>query len=316
MNNSALPSAIFLHGATATGKTGLAITLSQQFPVDIISVDSAMVYRGMDIGSAKPEPEILAAAPHALVDIREPEDAYSAADFSRDALVCMETSWASGRVPLLVGGTMLYFNALEQGLSPMPAADPLIRAAIDKRADVAGWPALHTELALLDPQAAARIEPMDRQRIQRALEVCQLSGSTLSALQEQVPELPLQARILKLVLTAKDRAVLHQRIETRFADMLEAGFMAEMKALMQRPGLIQESTAMRSVGYRQAWGHLSGSYGLAELESKVVIATRQLAKRQLTWLRQLPGCMWYDWPDEDNSSHIIKQVEAFLEKPD
>ena len=316
------PPVIFLMGATATGKTGLAIELAAHFPMDIISVDSAMVYRGMDIGSAKPEADILEQTPHALVDIRDPEDAYSAASFCHDALELMQASWSAGRVPLLVGGTILYFNALEHGLSPLPDADPVMRKEIEQRAALDGWPALHEELKQLDPVAARRIEPNDRQRIQRALEVCQLSGVSMTSLQQQ-KQSPLQARILKLVLTAGDRAILHQRIESRFEQMLEAGFLDEMKALMARPGLDKDSTTMRSVGYRQGWEYLqagtAGEYddeAFQKFRDKVLSATRQLAKRQLTWLRQIPLCLWYDWPGEGNSSRVIKDVGTFLEKPE
>ena len=313
-------------GATATGKTGLAIALAERFPVDIISVDSAMVYRGMDIGSAKPEAEILELAPHALVDIRDPEDAYSAANFCHDALECMHASWKLGRIPLLVGGTTLYFNALEHGLSPLPNADPLVRKEIENRAEQLGWPALHSELQQLDPIAAERIKVNDRQRIQRALEVCLLTGKSMTSLQQN-KQSPLQARLLKLVLTSSDRSVLHKRIDARFESMLEAGFLDEMKVLMSRAGLHKDSTAMRSVGYRQAWSFLE-SHALFDgmkvtdrlntdvfqnFREAVVAATRQLAKRQLTWLRQIPLCLWYDWPGEGNSSRIIKEVEVFLE---
>ncbi len=317
-----LPPVIFLMGATATGKTGLAIELAGRFPIDIISVDSAMVYRGMDIGSAKPEAEILAQAPHALVDIRNPEDTYSAANFCKDALGIMQASWAAGRIPLLVGGTVLYFNALEYGLSPLPDADPVMRKEIEGRAEIEGWPALHAELRLLDPLAAERIKTNDRQRIQRALEVCQLTGVSMTSLQQQ-KQSPLQARILKLILTAGDRAILHQRIESRFEQMLAAGFLDEMKALMARPGLDKDSTVMRSVGYRQGWEYLEARAAgerdpdaFQIFRDAVVSATRQLAKRQLTWLRQIPLCLWYDWPGAGNSSRIIKEVGVFLEMPD
>ncbi len=316
MSSTASPKAIFLCGATATGKTGLAIDLVKHFPVDIISVDSAMVYRGMDIGSAKPEAEVLLQAPHALVDIRDPEDSYSAADFSRDAHASMKSSWAAGRIPLLVGGTMLYFNSLEQGLSQMPAADHQLRASIDKRATAEGWPALHAQLQGLDPVAAARIKCNDRQRIQRALEICLISGESMTSLQAKESKTPLSANLLKLVLTAPDRAALHQRINSRFTAMLKAGFLDEMKALMSRSGLKQTSTSMRSVGYRQAWEYLSGNLDFPGFEQQVVAATRQLAKRQLTWLRQMPASLWYDWPRERNSSRIIKRVGEFLEIQD
>lgn len=316
MNSTNLPRAIFLYGATATGKTGLAVDLARNFPVDIISVDSAMVYRGMDIGSAKPETEVLLQTPHALVDIRDPEDSYSAADFCRDAHTCMEASWAAGRTPLLVGGTVLYFSSLEQGLSQMPAADPQLRASIDQRAAEEGWPALHSQLQDLDPAAAARIKSNDRQRIQRALEICLISGESMTSLQNKASKRPLSANLLKLVLTAPDRATLHQRIESRFTAMLKAGFLDEMKALMSRSGLKQTSTSMRSVGYRQAWEYLSGISDLAEFEQQVLAATRQLAKRQLTWLRQMPASLWYDWPRERNTSRIIKRVGEFLEMQD
>ncbi|MCF6264747.1 MAG: tRNA (adenosine(37)-N6)-dimethylallyltransferase MiaA [Xanthomonadales bacterium] len=321
-----LPPVIFLMGATATGKTGLAIELAEQFLVDIISVDSAMVYRGMDIGSAKPEAEVLAQAAHALVDIRDPEAAYSAANFCTDALKLMQKSWAAKRIPLLVGGTTLYFKALEYGLSPLPDADPLIRKAIDAKAEQLGWPALHAQLQQLDPEAAARIKVNDRQRIQRALEVCEITGVSMTSLQQIKPP-GLQANILKLVLTVSNRRILHQRIETRFEQMLAAGLLDEIKALMARPGVEKNSTAMRSVGYRQGWEYLEAQHAgecedvlFPQFRHAVISATRQLAKRQLTGLRQMPLCLWYDCSQEDrcsqeegSSSHVIKDVERFLE---
>jgi tRNA dimethylallyltransferase len=277
------PVAIFLMGPTASGKTALALELAQGGRFGLISVDSALVYRGLDIGSAKPDAATLARFPHALIDIRDPEQAYSAAEFIADAQSAMAEIAASGRIPLLVGGTGLYFRALGRGLSDLPRAEPELRAAIEAEAADRGWADLHAELLRLDPVAGARIHPNDPQRIGRALEVIRLTGERLSALQGRArPERPF--RILKIALLP-DRAVLHQRIADRFIAMLDGGFLDEVSALVQRPGLHPDLPAMRSVGYRQAWEFLRGETDLDTLRRTGIEATRQLAKRQITWIR-------------------------------
>ncbi len=293
------PLAVLLMGPTASGKTALALELADRFPCDIISVDSAQVYRGLDIGSAKPGPEVLAATPHRLIDICEPTEAYSAARFRADALREMAESLARGRIPLLVGGTLLYFRALQQGLSALPEADPELRARLEGEAAALGWPDLHRRLQAVDPEAGARIHPHDAQRIQRALEVYELTGRPLSQLQrESGPEHPLPYRLLKLVRAPRERAVLRERIAVRFQAMLEAGFEDEVRTLWARGDLTPDLPAMRSVGYRQILNYLLGGSSFHVMIERGVIATRQLAKRQLTWLRAEPDCHWL-FDDED-----------------
>lgn len=278
------PAVVCLLGPTAAGKTGLAVELTRRFRFDIVSVDSAMVYRGMDIGTAKPAPAVLAEAPHRLIDIREPWQTYSAGEFCADARRCIDEIHRSGRVPLLVGGTFLYFRALQHGLAPLPAADPELRAELDERAALRGWPALHAELARSDPATAARINANDRQRIQRALEVLLITGETMSVLQRKtVPDSGLS--FLRLVLLPSDRKPLYQRIERRLDEMLEAGFLDEVSALRSVPEMNPERPAMRSVGYRQLWQHLEGVLSRQEALRQALVATRRYAKRQLTWLR-------------------------------
>ncbi len=274
---------VCLMGPTASGKTALAMRLADEYPLDLVSVDSALVYRGMDIGTAKPGPDELRLHPHRLIDIRDPEDSYSAGDFVRDANEQVEAIQTAGRVPLLVGGTMMYFRALIDGIASLPAADPSIRAVIDDDAQQRGWPALHAELAQIDPATAARVNPNDAQRVQRALEVYRVSGKPLSAWQAATR--PGKHNFIKLALLPEPRAALHGRIETRFDEMLDAGFIDEVKRLMKRPDLTRDHGSMRAVGYRQLWSYLSGETGLDEVRSMAVAATRQLAKRQLTWLR-------------------------------
>lgn len=286
MNHRALPPVVCLMGPTASGKTDLAIHLVERLPLDIISVDSVMVYRGMDIGSAKPDPETLARVPHRLIDIRDPADAYSAAQFRDDALREMAAITAAGRIPLLVGGTMLYFRALLTGLSLLPSADAEIRARLEAEAEVEGWDSLHRRLAEVDAVAAARIHPHDPQRIQRALEVYELTGIPLSQLQQQESvDQPLPYRIVKLAVAPSDRAVLHQRIATRFEQMLDQGLIEEVEGLRQRGDLHLDLPALRAVGYRQVWEFLIGDIDYTEMKERGIIATRQLAKRQFTWLR-------------------------------
>lgn len=272
-------------GPTASRKTDIALSLAEQFPFDLISVDSALVYRGMDIGTAKPDAATLQRVPHRLIDIRDPEDNYSAGEFVRDACAEIEASFGRGRIPLLVGGTMMYFRALTQGIADLPAADPETRRAIDAEAVVSGWPALHAELADIDPAAASRINQNDSQRIQRALEVYRVSGRSLSAWQADALPGKRMDRYVKIALLTGSRSVLHDRIEQRLKSMLENGFVEEVQTLMARPGLTAGHSSMRAVGYRQIWSHLEGDGGLEDAGQKALAATRQLAKRQLTWLR-------------------------------
>lgn len=289
------PWVVALMGPTASGKTALSIDWAQRYDGEIVSVDSALVYRGLDIGSAKPEASERAGIAHHLIDIREPEQTYSAGDFAVEARAAVEDILARGRLPLLVGGTGLYFRALLGGLSAMPAAEPQVRAAIEREAVERGWPFLHAELEKVDPQAAARIRPTDPQRITRALEVWRVSGRPISALQAEAPVSPRPPwRVLKLVLAPEDRAVLHQRIALRFERMLAQGFLEEVRGLMARPGLHPDLPSMRAVGYRQAWRHLSGETEKGALVAEGIAATRQLAKRQLTWLRAELDAFWVD----------------------
>ena len=272
-------------GPTASRKTEIAIGLAEQFPLDLISVDSALVYRGMDIGTAKPDPATLERVPHRLIDIRDPEDNYSAGEFVRDAAAEIDASVDRGRIPLLVGGTMMYFRALTEGIADLPHADPAIRKAIDAEAAASGWPAMHTELAEVDPAAASRINQNDSQRIQRALEVYRASGNPLSEWQAESLPATRNVRYLKIALITGSRSVLHERIEQRLKNMLENGFLQEVQTLMARPGLTPGHSSMRAVGYRQIWSHLAGESSLEDARQKALAATRQLAKRQLTWLR-------------------------------
>lgn len=293
------PPAIALMGPTASGKTALAMEWAQRLGGEIVSVDSALVYRGLDIGAAKPDAAMLAAVPHHLVDVREPWQPYSAADFARDAAAALTAIAARGRVPILAGGTGLYFQALLDGLSPMPEADPAMREAIAADASVRGWPALHADLAVVDARAAARIKPSDPQRIQRALEVFRLSGRPISAWQAMPSRHRFPFRVLKLVLGPRDRTLLHQRIEQRFDAMLAAGFLDEVRRLRAMPQLQAvahplDLPAIRAVGYRQAWEFLDGTLPEAGFRDRAVFATRQLAKRQLTWLRGELDARWFD----------------------
>ena len=287
------PPAVLLMGPTASGKTALACALAERFPFGLVSVDSALVYRGLDIGAAKPDRATLARFPHRLVDIREPAQAYSAADFRADALAAMTDIAASGRVPLLVGGTGLYFRALEQGLSALPDADATLRARLAREAAASGWEAMHRRLAELDPPAARRIRPGDAQRIQRALEVIELSGRRLSEQQCGPSERP-PWRLLKLALVPADRGALHERIARRFDAMLADGFLDEARRLRAAPDWDADRPAMRAVGYRQAWPYLAGEDDLPTFRERAVFATRQLAKRQITWLRSEVDARWID----------------------
>jgi tRNA dimethylallyltransferase len=283
---SKLPVAFALLGPTASGKSGIALALAAEFPVEIVSVDSAQVYRGMDVGTAKPSAAERSRVPHHLIDVAEPTERYSAGRFRADAIAAVEEIVARGRIPLLVGGTMLYYRALAVGLDELPAADPAIRAAIEAEARRRGWPALHAELARADPQAAARIAPRDAQRIQRALEVIRATGAPLSRLQRGAgPRLPFELRGFALI--PADRAELHRRIAARFDAMLAAGLVEELRELRRRYALDPSLPSMRAVGYRQAWRYLEGEISAEELREQAIAATRQLAKRQLTWLRAM-----------------------------
>lgn len=291
-------------GPTASGKTDLAIALRKQFPVEIISVDSALIYKEMDIGTAKPTAEELALAPHRLIDIKDPSEVYSAADFRADALREMEEIVAKERIPLLVGGTMLYFKALLEGLSPLPSAEPAIRAKIEQEAKEQGWQALHDELCRIDPVAGARIHPNDPQRLSRALEVFRISGKTLTELTETKGE-PLPFEVHQFAIAPKERGELHRRIELRFDKMIEAGFKEEVRALYDRGDLHPDMPSIRCVGYRQMWDHLAGSCSLEDAVYRGVCATRQLAKRQITWLRSWDNLTWLDSDDAQLSLQTV-----------
>jgi len=294
------PLAIALMGPTASGKTACALELAERFDGEIVSVDSALVYRGLDIGAAKPTAREQSAVPHHMLDLREPWQPYSAAEFASDARRVLDEIAARGKLPILAGGTGLYFHALLHGLSDMPEADAGVRARIEAEAGERGWAAMHSELERIDPEAAARIHATDAQRIQRALEVFRLSGRTISEWRRAArgaARLPF--RVLKLVLAPTDRAVLHQRIERRFDAMLEAGFLDEVRGLRALPPLQAhlrplDLPALRAVGYRQAWEHLDGSTSAGEFRDRGIFATRQLAKRQLTWLRGELDARWFD----------------------
>lgn len=300
--------AILLMGPTASGKTDLAISLCKRFPCDVISVDSALVYRGMDIGTAKPDAETLARTPHRLIDIRDPEESYSAGEFVRDAYREMDEIFAAGRIPLLVGGTMMYFRALTEGIASLPQADEEIRRAIDAEAEANGWPAVYEMLREVDPEAAARIKPNDKQRIQRALEVYRASGTPLSVWQKDSAPKRDDIRYLKVGLNIEPRSLLHDRIAERLELMVEGGFVDELRRLRERPNLVADCPAMRSVGYRQFWQYLDGEISFDEASDRALFATRQLAKRQITWLRSEKDIFLAN-PLEDR---VIDAISAFL----
>ncbi|PWI33144.1 tRNA (adenosine(37)-N6)-dimethylallyltransferase MiaA [Vibrio albus] len=305
--NKPLPLALFLMGPTASGKTDLAIRLRNKYPVEIISVDSALIYRGMDIGTAKPDQEEQKQAPHRLIDILDPKEAYSAADFRRDALNEMNSIVAEGKIPLLVGGTMLYFKALLEGLSPLPAADPEVRRQIEEEAKSLGWAHLHQQLRDLDPVSAERIHPNDPQRLSRALEVYRISGKTLTELTQKRGE-TLPFRVQQFAIAPKDRAELHRRIELRFDKMIEAGFEDEVKSLYARKDLHHDLPSIRCVGYRQMWDYLDGNSTLDEAVFRGICATRQLAKRQITWLRSWDNLTWLDSENIEQAVTIVSEV--------
>jgi tRNA dimethylallyltransferase len=300
-------------GPTASGKTAVAAHLAERFPVEIVSVDSVQVFRGMDIGTAKPSPELQRQAPHHLIDIIEPTERYSAARFVEDASTLMAEITRRGRIPLLVGGTMLYFKALREGLSELPPADPRVRLVLDSMAQESGWPALHAELERVDPQSAARLEPTDAQRIQRALEVYYLSGETLSALVARGRSAPPPYRLIAVALEPGERGALHERIAQRFEVMLELGLIGEVRGLRSRYALHPSLASMRAVGYRQVWGYLDGEFGLAGLREAGVAATRQLAKRQLTWLRAMHDVQRFDCLADDLAEQVAAYLAPYLE---
>ena len=302
------PLAIFLMGPTASGKSALAMELVQRLPCDIISVDSALVYRGMDIGTAKPTATELALAPHRLIDLLDPAQAYSAADFCRDALREMAAITAAGRIPLLVGGTMLYYKALLDGLSPLPEADPQIRAQIEAEAQALGWAVLHQQLLQIDPVAGARIHPNDPQRLSRALEVYRITGKSMTELTQQSgTELPY--RTLQYAIAPADRALLRQRIAERFDAMLAQGFEAEVRTLFDRGDLSPDLPSIRCVGYRQMWDYLAGVIDYEEMRYRGTVATNQLAKRQLTWLRGWSHPLtWLETGSQLNPDIILRDV--------
>jgi len=304
-------------GPTAAGKTDLAIEIAKHYPVEIISVDSALVYRGMNIGTAKPEADVLQQYPHHLVDIIEPTDTYSVGEFRQDALVLMKDISSRGKVPLLVGGTMLYFKALQQGLSDLPKADSNIRAKLDTEIKQYGLSHLHDRLADVDPVSAKRIHINDPQRLQRALEVYEITGKSLTEL-TATKEDSLPYRVIKIILSPFNRRVLHQRIESRYKVMMENGFIDEVKSLFENENCHPDLPAIRAVGYRQAWAYLSGEYDQDTLVDKAVIATRQMAKRQLTWLRAQDDGTWFDsgdgLPTEDVLRFIADQCPELMLK--
>ena len=307
---SAVPlPAVLIMGPTASGKSGLALELCARLPAEIISVDSAQVYRGMDIGTAKPDRATRERVPHHLLDLCDPSEAYSAARFCADAASAIAQARARGRLPLLVGGTMLYFRALQQGLSDLPPADPAFREALAAQAAREGWPALHARLARVDPASAGRLHPNDAQRIQRALEIVELSG--MPARRHTRPAAGmLEGPVVKVALNPPQRTTLHARIEQRFRRMMAAGFLDEVAALRARPGLHPDLPSMRAVGYRQLWAHLDGKWGLETAVARGIAATRQFAKRQLTWLRAEPGLQWQDPDVERVAERLAQQIRG------
>ncbi|WP_044870768.1 tRNA (adenosine(37)-N6)-dimethylallyltransferase MiaA [Pseudomonas sp. LFM046] len=317
---SRLPPAIFLMGPTAAGKTDLALELARTLPCELISVDSALIYRGMDIGTAKPDKATLAEFPHCLIDIRDPAESYSAAEFRSDALAAMAEISAKGRIPLLVGGTMLYYKALLEGLADMPCADPKVRAELEARAAREGWEALHKELAAVDPESAARIHPNDPQRLTRALEVFKVSGLTMTAHRQRQAAQNLAGNapgsahlpynVAHLAIAPTQRQVLHERIAQRFRLMLEQGFIEEVEALRSRSDLHSGLPSIRAVGYRQVWEYLDGGLTRSEMEERGIIATRQLAKRQFTWLRSWSDLHWLDSLACDNLPRTLKYLRS------
>lgn len=317
---SSLPPAIFLMGPTASGKTDLAIELADQLPCELISVDSALVYRGMDIGTAKPQAETLAQYPHHLIDIRDPSESYSAADFRAEALALMADITARGRIPLLVGGTMLYFKSLIEGMADMPAADADVRLQLEREAETHGWGSLHEALARIDPESASRIHPNDPQRLLRALEVYRLSGITMSEFRHRqraengnvaaCGNGRLPYTVAQFAIAPAERRTLHERIALRFGQMLEQGFVEEVERLRARGDLHEGLPSIRAVGYRQVWQYLDGRMGRGEMKERGIVATRQLAKRQFTWLRSWSDLVWLDSLATGNCSLVLKYLKT------
>ena len=305
------PFVIFLMGPTASGKSALAMQLTQQLPCDIISVDSGMIYRGLDIGTAKPSFQELQLAPHRLINICDPAEAYSVAQFRRDALKEIEDILARGRIPLLVGGTMLYFRVLQQGISALPEANPTVRAQLSAEAKQSGWQKLHERLQKIDLVAAARIAPLDSQRLQRALEVFILTGKTMTQLFTENPLEPLPYQVNNIAIAPTDRELLIAKISKRFALMLQQGLVAEVEELFKRKDLHENLPAIRTLGYRQVWQHLNGKFNYDEMQERAIIATRQLAKRQLTWLRSWKDVMWFDSENSDLKNEVLKYINKF-----
>jgi len=305
------PPAIFIMGPTASGKTDLAVDLVERYSCELISVDSALIYKDMDIGTAKPDAATLQRAPHRLISFLDPSQSYSAADFRRDALAEMEKITQAGNVPVLVGGTMLYFRVLQYGLSKLPVADPDIREALTKQAESEGWSALHQRLQKIDPESAEKIHPNDPQRLQRALEVYELTGISMSEHHKKAAEGGLPYDVLKIALIPSNREWLRQRAALRFDLMMKAGFLDEVKTLYNRNDLHDKLPSMRSIGYRQAWQHLEGGIGFEEMKERAVIATRQLAKRQLTWLRSEKNIIEHDCINIDFSA-VFSKIDCFL----
>lgn len=297
MSQSPLPPAIFIMGPTASGKTALACALYDELPCELISVDSALVYKDMNIGTAKPTAQELAQYPHHLIDIRDPSEPYSAADFREDVLRVMADVTARGNIPVLVGGTMLYFKFLLEGAADLPEADETVRKQIEEEALEKGWPAIHEQLAQVDPESAARLNPNDPQRVQRALEVYRVTGKTLTELWAQQQQKSIPYQVVQFAICPKERKTLHERIEQRFEQMLKDGFVDEVRALYQRDDLHENLPAIRAVGYRQVWEYLDGQLSYDDMIFKGVVATRQLAKRQVTWLRSWENLHWLESED-------------------
>ena len=308
-----LPPAIFIVGPTASGKTGLAIKLMEHFPIELISADSALVYKGMDIGTAKPTPEELEKAPHRLISFLDPSQPYSAADFRADALREMQEITAAGKIPVLVGGTMLYFRALENGLADLPHADEKVRKKLSDEANDIGWDGLHQRLQTIDPVAGERIHPNDQQRIQRALEVFELTEKPLTEHHQEAKATALPYRLMKIALIPESREWIRELAAVRFDQMLEQGFLDEVKALYARDDLNADLPAIRAVGYRQAWDYLEGKLDEEEMRERAIIATRQLAKRQMTWMRSEPNITRYDAKNYDLQA-IVEDLDVFLKE--
>ncbi|HEV7855576.1 MAG TPA: tRNA (adenosine(37)-N6)-dimethylallyltransferase MiaA [Herminiimonas sp.] len=317
MTTNNKPLVVAIMGPTASGKTAAALEIARHIPSEIISVDSALVYRGMDIGTAKPTAEERAQAPHHLIDILDPLDSYSVMQFREDAIRLAADIVARGKLPLLVGGTMLYFKGLKDGLDALPQADPDLRAALDADAAAIGSPAMHARLAQLDPETAARLKPNDTQRIQRALEIITLTGQPMSALLAKAPKTELPFELLSIALEPSDRSVLHARIATRFDAMLQnSGLIDEVKTLRARGDLHLGLPSMRCVGYRQTWEYLDGAFGPGELREKGIAATRQLAKRQLTWLRSMPDRKIIDCLSPDAAQTVLQTIQRSIDRHD